>query len=306
MDRIFKAVTVDDPQALRYLSGDEDLPPGSEIAVASMEIAPNFEVDGVLRITTPDGLSWLDHYEFKSRYRSDTQIQRMKYSFALYLGPETLPIRSTMLVILPDDFPKNYEELLPYEIPRVVSLRSRTLKVWEFEAERAFKWSRPSLMAIVPFMNSSRAQELEAARRVKGDTSARMLFDAAMRVKYDERELAGFWEEIEMDIAERMVSLTVPTTKWGQEMIERESRPLVEASLQRGIEQGIERGRLQESIDSVKGVFAARFPSAPAPGLAFIRDPAVARRLCSDIAVAASAAEAQAIIARLAAGPPPV
>ena len=302
MDRIFKAVTVDDPQALRYLSGDEDLPPGSEIAVASMEIAPNFEVDGVLRITTPDGLSWLDHYEFKSRYRSDTQIQRMKYGFALYLGPETLPIRSTMLVILPDDFPKNYEELLPYEIPRVVSLRFRTLKVWEFEAERAFKWSRPSLMAIVPFMKSSRAQEIEAARRVKGDTSARMLFDAAMRVKYDERELAGFWEEIEMDIAERMVSLTVPTTKWGQEMIERESRPLVEASLQRGIEQG----RLRESIDSVKGVFAARFPSAPAPGLAFITDPAVARRLCSDIAVAASAAEAQAIIARLAAGPLPV
>ena len=99
-----------------------------------------------------------------------------------------------------------------------------------------------------------------------------------------------------------MVSLTVPTTKWGQEMIERESRPLVEASLQRGIEQG----RLRESIDSARCVFAARFPSAPAPGLAFITDPAVARRLCSDIAVAASAAEAQAIIARLAAGPLPV
>ena len=258
MDRILKAVNAEDPAALRYFSGEPDLPPGSQISVASKEIAPNFEVDGVLRITTPDGFSWLDHSEFKSRYRSGTQIQRMKYGFALYLGPETLPIRSTMFVILPDHFLKNYEELPPYEAPGVVSLRFRTLKVWELEAERALKWPRPSLLSIAPFMKSNREQEREAARRLKGNTSSRMLFDAAMKVKYDKNEVAGFWEEIDMDIAERMVSLTVPTTKWGQEMIERESRPLVEASLQRGIEQGLEKGLMKGREEGLrKGMLQA-------------------------------------------------
>ena len=114
------------------LEGKVDLPPGAVIRPMPAKLSPNLELDGVHRIDSADN-SWIEHFEFKSQYHVNSRRQRMKYVCGLYLGPEDLPILSTMIVVLPDNFPKSYEEMPSYDVPGVVSFAFRTVKLFEVE-----------------------------------------------------------------------------------------------------------------------------------------------------------------------------
>ena len=182
-DRMMKSIAAADPEAL-YLLVNRPPPPGAVIQPLVQEIEVSLTPLDYWYQVTAGNESWVDIFEFKSRYESGMKQQILNYGLRAHLS-KGLPVRCTTIVMTPHGFPASFEELEPIERKGLISVRFETVKVWELNAGIALGSGKPRMLSLVPFMRSNQDELAEAGRRLlaPGLDEARAWFWKAARLE---------------------------------------------------------------------------------------------------------------------------
>ncbi len=298
-DRYLKSLAADDPRVLYYLLQTEPPPPNAAIIPIVQELASKRIILDCGFLVEHGGESRVDIFEFKAQYSNSARKQILDYALMMHLD-RSLPVRCTMVLVSSDTLPKSYDELPPLEIAGLMSIRFRTVKLWEIDAERVLALDKPNLLSALPLLRTNREQMIEGARRIYqvGTVDARRWFLTFAKIKYDEVGVERFFEEAPMNAAimEKIFKEIYPLSPLGK----REIQEARDQGVQVGLQEGLQEGQLTEARDFVRRLLTRRFPSLAVPeSLDLATDVTVLRSLEDALIEATTIQEAQKALTAL-------
>ncbi len=299
IDRLLKSLAADDPRAI-YDLAQRELPEGAIIEPLVQEVPFKLpELDYWFKVSA-DGAEWADVFEFKARYVSHMQAQVFDYSLRARLATG-LPVNTTIIVAMPERFPKRYREIPPIEIPRLIRNRYHTVKLWEAGASTVLESRRPGLPVLVPFMRARWDQLVEAGRRAhrEGADAARWYWKA-VGMKYPEEEQHRLRADVAMNNAllERWFAEIYPVSPQGKKEIAAARKK----ARKEGREEGLEQGRVEQARQMVQMIIQTRFSEIGVPELESVNSLEELNQVALLLARARNAREARAAIKQLSGG----
>lgn len=161
-DTAFKRLADQDPEALLRLVGA--LPPGATVRVLPREIsAPALATDQPYEVIG-ENLHYIAHLEEQTRWRQDVPQRIVEYD-ALFWINFHLPVRSFVLVLIPDGLPLDAPTECVVEADGLTLIARFTIvRLWELSAADALAQGRESLLPFIPLMLGG-AVELERCAR---------------------------------------------------------------------------------------------------------------------------------------------
>lgn len=296
IDRLLKSLAADDPRAI-YDLAQRELPEGAIIEPLVQEVPFKLpELDYWFKVSA-GGAEWADVFEFKARYVSHMQAQAFDYSLRARLATG-LAVNTTIIVAMPERFPRRYREIPPIEIPRLIRNRYRTVKLWETGASAVLESGRSGLPVLVPFMKARWDQLVEAGRRAHREgADASRWFWKAVQMKYPEEEQHRLRADVAMNNAllERWFAEIYPVSPQGKKEIAAARKK----ALKEGRKEGREQGRVEHARQMVQMIVQTRFPEIGVPDLESIHSLDELNQVALLLARARNAREARAAIRQL-------
>ena len=150
-DTAFKRLAEQDPEALLRLVGA--LPLGATVRILPREIsAPALAADQPYEIIG-ENLHYIAHLEAQIRWKADVPHRIVEYD-ALFWINYHLPIRSFVLVLIPDGLPPDAPTQGVVQADGLTLIAHFTIvRLWELSAANALAQGRESLLPFIPLMN---------------------------------------------------------------------------------------------------------------------------------------------------------
>ncbi len=175
-DTAFKRLAEQDPEALLRLVGA--LPLGATVRILPREIsAPALATDQPYEIIG-ENLHYIAHLEAQIRWKADVPHRIVEYD-ALFWINYHLPVRSFVLVLIPDGLPPDAPTQCVVDADGLTLVAHFTIvRLWELSAATALAQGRESLLPFIPLMKGGEAELERCARavgRIEDDAQQREL-----------------------------------------------------------------------------------------------------------------------------------
>ena len=293
IDRIFKNTAEIEPRAFLHLFGSLRIDQPAEVRELGREIGLEaVHLDHLYEVRTP---LWhgLRHFEFQTRYQTNVPQRLTDYDLYAYLRYK-LPIYSTLVLPVQKYAPAGVPEALHTVAGGLtIDCQFTVIRMWELDPDEIFKLDRPPLLPFIPLVSGDRRDWNRAAEQIveTGDRSLASAFISLGGLRYDQTELEGLLEKVLLE------ELLKPDLIRHSSVIAPLIAQAEKEAGERGLSQGLSRGRIEEARRMLELVVAQRFPSLPIPpGIQAIADPARIESLLGAILAAATAAEAESAI----------
>jgi len=269
-DTAFKHLAEQDPEALLRLIGA--LPPGAKVRVMAREIsAPALAADQPYEVIG-ENLHYIAHLEEQTRWKQDVPNRIVEYD-ALFWINFHLPVRSFVLVLIPDGLPLDAPTEAVIEADGLtLTARFTIVRLWELSAEAALAQGRESLLPFIPLMQGGKDLLERCARevaRIEDEKRRRELslhFVSIGSLRYNRENL--------IDLLGRMTMIP--------DHVLRET-PYIQSIIEETREEAIEEGR-EVIIKMLLHAIAQRFPSINVSAeLERVRDLEVLKQLFFDL-----------------------
>ena len=163
-DTAFKRLAEQDPEALLRLVGA--LPPDATVRILPREIsAPALATDQPYEVIG-ENLHYIAHLEEQTRWKPDVPQRIVEYD-ALFWINFHLPVRSFVLVLIPDGLPLDAPTECVIAADGLTLIAHFTIvRLWELSAADALAQGRESLLPFIPLMQGGAEQLEQCAREV--------------------------------------------------------------------------------------------------------------------------------------------
>ena len=164
-DSAFKSLADEDAEALLRLIGAA--PPDAAIRPLPREIsAPALAADQPYEVITATE-RYIAHLEAQTRWAVDVPDRIVGYEAVFWVN-KRLPVRSYVLVFIPDGMPDNPPSRCVIRAGDLTLISEFTIvKLWELPAEDALAQNNPNLLPFIPLMDGG-GERLEQCARALG------------------------------------------------------------------------------------------------------------------------------------------
>jgi predicted transposase YdaD len=255
-DQAVKLLSEEDPRG--FLSIVAGIPIDATVEVLDLPkelVQDPMEADQIYLVRPVDAPEFLVHTEAWSRHQNRWKEKQLWYGVEV-VRKFRLPLQSYVVFLKEKGVPKRLPSLLRARHGDVdIRVRVRPIRLWMVDAGPVLETNRRPLYPWVPLMNSTLAQQREAARRISAqpDTSAAVLLAILARLRYDDTE--AYLESIGMILTPEILMESPFTTELIAKTLER--------GRQEGRHEGRQEGRHLGEHDFLHKILEARFGPLP-------------------------------------------
>ncbi len=189
-DRALKQIAA--RAALGLLELADVLPPDSGVTLRPLErevAGPALRTDQLFAYTA-EGMEWIAHFEFESRWSAAMPGRVLRYQAVIKLEYPVCEVNSVVFVLRPAGCPESaiygHRE---GKISPVTGIRYRVVRIWQLDAAKVLSGGDPALLPMAMLMNTTEDQVREIAARVSGDREAAGQFQALAALRYDKDQI---------------------------------------------------------------------------------------------------------------------
>lgn len=254
-DTAFKHLAEQDPEALLRLVGA--LPPDAKVRVMPREIsAPALAADQPYEVIG-ENLHYIAHLEEQTRWKQDVPNRIVEYD-ALFWINFHLPVRSFVLVLIPDGLPLDAPtEAIIHADGLTLTARFTIVRLWEISAADALAQASESLLPFIPLMQGGKDLLERCARevaRIKDETERRELalhFVSIGSLRYNRENLIDLLGRMTM-IPDHVLRETPYIQSIIEEVREEVREEAMEEGRQEGRQEGLQEGRQEGRQEGYK------------------------------------------------------
>ena len=283
-DQASRYLAEQDPEALLSLLKCINPKHKAQIKVLSREISISAKISDLPYLVITKGKQKIVLIEMQTVYDYAIAERIMEYVIRLWFFYKIPTIEVYVLLLTDKGMPRG--KLKPWAmklgpVSIKVNYQSVLVKAWELDAKEALAMGRPSLLPLVPLLKGDRQELITAAQR---------LAEMEDRTSHEEMALHFF-----MLAGLRYNPREVLEIMRGAEMIPIEQ--LRESStyqyiLQEGLREGEQKGKLEESRNTLLKLIAKRFPTLDLRSeIEHINDLSILEDLCLKVIDASNADE---------------